>query len=260
MSRKQETPTALVTGGRRGIGLGIAKAFAKAGYQVAITGLASPQQSQPVVTELQSLGAPQAAYFQSDLADLTGHADTVAAVLARFGRIDTLVNNAGMAALVRGDFLALAADNFKTLIATNLTGTVFFTQTIVKTMLEHGHGAAPRSIINIGSVSAALISPERLDYCISKAGLAAFSQGLALRLADAGIAVFEVRPGIVRTDMTAGVTDKYERLIESGVVPMRRWGETNDIGRICTTLASGDFAFATGTVIHADGGLSIARL
>jgi NAD(P)-dependent dehydrogenase (short-subunit alcohol dehydrogenase family) len=127
-------------------------------------------------------------------------------------------------------------------------------------MLVSGSRSHPRSISNITSVSAEASSPERLDYCISKAGLAAFSQGLALRFAESGIAVFEVRPGIIRTDMTAGVSSKYDTLIEGGLVPMKRWGEAEDIGRICAALASGDFAFATGTVIDADGGLSIPRL
>jgi NAD(P)-dependent dehydrogenase (short-subunit alcohol dehydrogenase family) len=118
----------------------------------------------------------------------------------------------------------------------------------------------PRSIINITSVSAALSSPERLDYCISKAGLASFTQGLALRLAGHGIAVFEVRPGIIRTAMTAGVAARYDTLIDGGLVPMRRWGEAADVGAICASLATGAFAFATGSVINADGGLSLGSL
>ncbi len=162
-----------------------------------------------------------------------GMTQTVRAVLSNFGRIDCLVNNAGMAAVVRGDFLGLLPENFDTVMATNLKGTVFFTQAVVKAMLVTGAAPHPRSIINITSVSAEASSPERLDYCISKAGLAAFSQGLALRLADSGIAVFEVRPGIIRTDMTAGVTSKYDALIENGLVPMRRWGEAEDLGKIC---------------------------
>jgi 3-oxoacyl-[acyl-carrier protein] reductase len=145
-------------------------------------------------------------------------------------------------------------------MATNLRGTVFFTQAIVKAMLVAKQPAAGRSIINITSVSAALSSPERLDYCISKAGLACFTQGLALRLAAEGISVFEVRPGIIRTDMTAGVAPKYDALIGSGLVPMKRWGEPGDIGSICASLASGSFGFATGSVIDADGGLAIPRL
>jgi NAD(P)-dependent dehydrogenase (short-subunit alcohol dehydrogenase family) len=259
MSINLEKRTALVTGGRRGIGLGIARAFASAGYNVAITGVADPENSTEVVAELQTLGA-DAAYFQSDVSDVSGHQRTVKEVLGRFGGIDCLVNNAGMAAVVRGDFLDLLPENFEKIIATNLKGTFFFTQAVVKEMLAREGESHSRSILNITSVSAAMSSPERLDYCVSKAGLAGFSQGLALRLADTGISVFEVRPGIIRTDMTAGVTDKYDALIENGLVPMKRWGEASDLGRICTALASGDFGFATGSVIDADGGLSIPRL
>jgi NAD(P)-dependent dehydrogenase (short-subunit alcohol dehydrogenase family) len=180
--------------------------------------------------------------------------------MARFGRIDCLVNNAGIASVVRGDFLDLDPANFDTIVATNLRGTIFFTQTVAKAMLAAGGEANPRSIVNITSVSSSLSSPERLDYCVTKAGLSAFSQGLALRLAETGIGVFEVRPGIIRSDMTAAVSGKYDALIEGGLVPMKRWGEPADIGAIVSALASGKFGFATGSVIDADGGLSIGRL
>jgi NAD(P)-dependent dehydrogenase (short-subunit alcohol dehydrogenase family) len=259
MTTYSDRPVAVVTGGRRGIGLGIATALAKAGYNVAITGLGTTDTADETIAELKDCGG-DAIYLQADISVVEKHEETVHAVLQAFGRIDCLVNNAGMAAVVRGDFLGLAPENFDTIMATNLKGTVFFTQAVVKAMLVSGDKPHPRSIINITSVSAEASSPERLDYCISKAGLAAFSQGLALRLADSGISVFELRPGIIRTDMTAGVTSKYDTLIEQGLVPMKRWGEAEDIGRICTALASGSFAFATGTVIDADGGLSIPRL
>ncbi|MBP1861365.1 3-ketoacyl-ACP reductase [Rhizobium herbae] len=251
-------PVAIVTGGRRGIGLGIARALAKGGFDIAITGIGEADQVGSVLDELAALGS-KAIFLKADLSDLSGHQATVDAVLGQFGSIDCLVNNAGMASVVRGDFLELSPENFDTIVATNLRGTVFFTQAVVKAMLAT-KSAASRSVINITSVSATLTSPERLDYCMSKAGLAAFSQGLALRLADAGISVFEVRPGIIRSDMTAGVSGKYDALIADGLVPMKRWGEADDIGRMVAALASGGFGFATGSVIHADGGLSIGRL
>jgi NAD(P)-dependent dehydrogenase (short-subunit alcohol dehydrogenase family) len=254
-----ERPVAVVTGGRRGIGLAIASALAKAGYEVAITDIDSPDIAEAALSDLRSLGAG-IIYLQGDLADVAGHGRTIDAVLERFGRIDCLVNNAGIGAVARGDFVALSPENFDAVMATNLRGTVFFTQAVINAMLAAGSAPHPRSIITITSISAAATSPERLDYCISKAGLAAFSQGLALRLAASGIAVFEVRPGIIRTDMTAGVASKYDALIAGGLVPMQRWGEPADIGAICAALASGSFAFATGSVIGADGGLSIARL
>ncbi len=250
-------PVAIVTGGRRGIGLGIAKALAARGFDIAITGIGEGDAATDAM--LAEFGG-RAIYLKADLADLSGHVATVAAIEDRLGAIGCLVNNAGIASVLRGDFLDLAPENFDTIVATNLRGTVFFTQAVLKAMLHSKQAAGPRSIINITSVSASLASPERLDYCMTKAGLAAFSQGLALRLADTGIAVFEIRPGIIRSDMTASVSGKYDALIEGGLVPMKRWGEPGDIGGAAAALATGQFAFATGSVINLDGGLSIGRL
>lgn len=251
---------AIVTGGRRGIGLGIARALAAEGFDIAITGIGgSDAATDTMLADLATLGA-RAIYLKADLADLSGHAATVAAVEDQLGVIGCLVNNAGIASVVRGDFLDLAPENFDAIVATNLRGTVFFTQAVLKAMLHSNKAARSRSIINITSVSAGLTSPERLDYCMTKAGLAAFSQGLALRLAETGISVFEIRPGIIRSDMTAGVSAKYDALIDDGLVPMKRWGEPDDIGAAAAALATGKFAFATGSVINLDGGLSIGRL
>ncbi len=255
---KEARPVAIVTGGRRGIGLGIARALAVSGFDIAITGIGDAEDADPVIADIEALGA-RAIFLRADLADVTSHQATVDAAIGAFGRIDCLVNNAGIASVARGDFLDLRPENFDTIIGVNLRGTVFFTQAAVKAMLA-AKAVAPRSIVNITSVSAAMTSPERLDYCMSKAGLAAFSQGLALRLAETGIAVFEVRPGIIRSEMTATVSGKYDALIAGGLVPMRRWGEPDDIGNIVAGLASGRFGFATGSVIEADGGLSIGRL
>jgi NAD(P)-dependent dehydrogenase (short-subunit alcohol dehydrogenase family) len=253
-------PVAIVTGGRRGIGLGIAKALAAEGFDIAVTGIEDGDTAtRALLAELAGDGG-RALYVKGDLADLSGHAATVAEIEGRLGAIACLVNNAGIAPVVRGDVLDLTPGNFDTIVATNLRGTVFFTQAVVRAMLGSKPAAGPRSIVNITSVSAALSSPERLDYCMTKAALSAFSQGLALRLAETGIAVFELRPGIVRSDMTAGVAAKYDALIEGGLVPMKRWGEPDDIGRAAAALATGRFAFATGAVINLDGGLSIGRL
>ena len=248
-------PVAIVTGGRRGIGLGIALALAARGFDIAVTGLTEGEAPADLVA-----ACPRVLSLKSDLSVVEGHAATVATVLDHFGRIDGLVNNAGMASVVRGDFLDLDPAHFDEIMATNLRGTVFFTQAVAGAMLAAEGREHPRSILTISSVSAAMSSPERLDYCISKAGLASFSKGLALRLAPEGIGVFEIRPGIIATEMTAGVADKYEARIKGGLVPMGRWGMPGDIGTIAAALASGDFAFATGSVIDADGGLSISRL
>lgn len=249
-------PVAVITGGGRGIGLGVAKALAADGFSIALTGLGAPATNDPVVAEL---GA-DALYVQSDLADLATHQPAIEAILSHFGRMDCLVNNAGIASLVRGDFLELDPANFDTIVSVNLRGTIFFTQAVVKAMLQADVPKNARSIVNITSVSASLSSPERLDYCVTKAGLSTFTQGLALRLAETGIGVFEVRPGIIRSDMTSKVSAKYDAQIADGLVPMKRWGEPADIGAIVSALASGKFGFATGSIIDADGGLSIARL
>lgn len=251
-------PLALVTGGCRGIGLGIAAALAQAGFDLAITDRRLGRDGEAAAEMLRASGS---AVFlkEADLSDVTGHPAVVAEIVERAGPIDCLVNNAGMGAVVRGDFLDLAPENFDAIVATNLRGTVFFTQAVVRAMLA-AESDRPRTVVNITSVSVEMSSPERLDYCITKAGLSAFSQGLALRLAGTGIAVFEVRPGIIRSNMTVGVSEKYDRLIAEGLVPMKRWGEPADVGAIVAGLASGQFSFATGSVVNADGALSIPRL
>ncbi|MBB5700497.1 NAD(P)-dependent dehydrogenase (short-subunit alcohol dehydrogenase family) [Ochrobactrum daejeonense] len=252
----RQRPVALVTGGCRGIGLGIARALAARGFDLAIADL---ENDAAVIGELRGAGG-RVAFFKSDLAAVETHEATISAIVAECGGIDCLVNNAGIGSVERGDFLGLKPENFDTIMGVNLRGTVFFTQAAVKAMLAAGDVRFPRSIVTISSVSSVMSSPERLDYCISKAGLTAFVQGLALRLAEARIGVFEVRPGIIRTDMTARVAGRYDGLIESGLVPMKRWGEVGDVGAIVAGLAGGDFIFATGSAVNADGGLSISRL
>jgi 3-oxoacyl-[acyl-carrier protein] reductase len=180
-------------------------------------------------------------------------------VLAEHGRIDALVNNAGIASPKRGDFLGLEPETFDTTLNVNLRGTVFFTQAVAKAMLATP-SKTRRSIQFITSVSSTVASPERLDYCMSKAGLGMFAKGLAIRLAGEGIDVFEVRPGIIKTDMTAGVTGKYDALIADGLVPEGRWGMPDDIAAVCVALASGALPFSTGSVIDAGGGLHIPKL
>ncbi|SDP32272.1 NAD(P)-dependent dehydrogenase, short-chain alcohol dehydrogenase family [Phyllobacterium sp. YR620] len=252
-------PVALVTGARRGIGLGIARALAGKGFDLAITDIANDETAEAAVATLAGLGA-KVSFQTADIADLAGHAATIEGVLDTHGRIDCLVNNAGIGSKVRGDFLDLEPANFDAIVSVNLRGTVFFTQGVLRAMLEQQESATSRTIINVTSVSAEMTSPERLDYCLTKAALASFTQGLAVRLADQGISVFDVRPGIIRSDMTAIAAAKYDKLIAEGLVPMKRWGEPDDLGRIVAALASGDFNFATGSIINADGALSISRL
>ncbi|HEY8594928.1 MAG TPA: 3-ketoacyl-ACP reductase [Devosiaceae bacterium] len=253
------SPLAIVTGARRGIGLAIAEALADKGFSLAITGIVADRQGDDALAAIRARGA-DAEFIVSDLSDIASHEATLARIVERFGRIDCLVNNAGISTPVRGDFLDLTADSFDAVMATNLRGTVFFTQAATRVMLQQAQGKGVRTIVNITSVSAEAASVDRLDYCMSKAAASMLTKGLALRLAGTGISVFEVRPGIIRTDMTAASAEKHDRFIASGGVPLGRWGEAGDIGSIVAELASGAFAFATGSVINADGGLSIARL
>ncbi|MDH3451090.1 MAG: 3-ketoacyl-ACP reductase [Gammaproteobacteria bacterium] len=251
--------TALVTGGRRGIGAGIARRLAATGFDIVVLDLVQDEAAERLADDIIAAGA-RCKFVRADIAAVDQHATVLDTAWAAFGGIDCLVNNAGIAPPVRGDLLELAAENFDRVVAVNLRGTVFLTQGLVRRMLAQPATGAARCIINVTSVSAELASTERLDYCIAKAGLSMFSKALALRLAADAIAVFEVRPGIIRTHMTSAAADKYQRLIDDGVVPARRWGEADDVGRIVAGLASGEFAFASGSVINADGALALPRL
>lgn len=250
-------PVAIVTGGRRGIGLACAEALAAAGHDIFVADLAA--EPGDALREVAERHGAALGYHSGDIAEVLAHDELVDAVLGRFGRIDCLVNNAGIGAPVRGDLMELKPENFDRALGVNLRGTVFLTQAVARAMLARP-AEGPRSIVTITSVSAEIASPERTDYCISKAGLSMFVKNLALRLAPEGIAVFEVRPGIIRTDMTAVVSEKYDRLIAGGLVPAMRWGEPSDIGAVVAALAGGRMGFATGSVIQADGALSVQRL
>ncbi|MFC2969219.1 3-ketoacyl-ACP reductase [Acidimangrovimonas pyrenivorans] len=249
--------TALITGGQRGIGLGIAEALAAAGYRVALASRSAPDSAE-VGAALARLG-PDARYYRHDLTEIDGAATLLDAVEADLGPVTTYVSNAGVPAKVRGDLLALQPDSFDFVLGVNLRGAFFLAQEVARRM-EAAEDGAYRSISFVTSVSAAMASPERGEYCISKAGAAMMAQLFALRLAPAGIGVFELRPGIIETDMTAGVKDKYTARIEGGLVPAARWGQPGDIGSIVVPIARGEMAFATGAAIPVDGGLSIPRL
>lgn len=253
--------TALVTGGTRGIGLGIARALARDGWDLALCGVRAEAEVTGVVDELRAAGAA-VHYCAADLARSDDRARLVADIHARYGPINALVNNAGRAPKVRADLLEATEESFEDLLRTNLQGPYFLSQAIARTQLERRRADASfaASIIFITSVSATLASVNRGEYCVSKAGLSMAARLFAVRLAEHGIAVYEVRPGIVDTDMTAGVRDAYDRRIADGLVPARRWGRPEDVGRAVAALARGDFPYATGTVVHLDGGLSLPRL
>ena len=248
-------PLALVTGGQQGIGLGIAQALAAQGFRIAIASLPAPEET---AEAMRTLG-PDARYHQHDLADLSAIPALLDRIEAEQGPITALIQNAGVAAKVRGDMLDITPENFDWILGINLTGTFFLAQQVAKRMLA-SPGEHYRSLTFITSVSARMASPERADYCISKAAAAMAAQTLALRLAPHNIGVFELRPGIIDTAMTAGVKDKYDTRIANGLVPAGRWGQPSDIGQAVIPLVTGQMAFATGAVIPVDGGLSIERL
>jgi len=250
-------PAAIVTGGCRGIGLACATALAEAGFDILVADLADDPGTE--LAESIAGHGGRFAYCRADIADLESHDAVVSAALDAFGRIDCLVNNAGIASPVRGDPLDLLPANFDRVIGVNLRGTMFLSQAVAKAMLARP-ADGPRSIVTVTSVSAGIASPERADYCVSKAGLSMWVKNLALRLAAEGIGVFEVRPGIIRTDMTAAVSAKYDPLIESGLVPARRWGEASEVGAVVSALAGGRLGFATGSIVNVDGALSIPKL
>jgi NAD(P)-dependent dehydrogenase (short-subunit alcohol dehydrogenase family) len=248
---------ALITGGQQGIGLGIARELVGAGYRLALASRSYDDAPQ-VQAALAELG-DAAIYVRHDLQDIEAVGALLDQVEARLGPVTTFVSNAGVPAKVRGDMLALTSDSFDFVLGVNLRGAFFLAQEVARRML-----ATPtdtyRSIVFVTSVSASMASIERAEYCISKSGAGMMAELFALRLAPHGIGVFELRPGIIETEMTSGVKEKYTARIEDGLVPAQRWGQPADIGSVVVPLAEGRFAFATGAVIPVDGGLSLARL
>ena len=252
---------ALITGGTRGIGLGIAEALAADGWDLALCGMRPPDAVAGVLKTLRATGR-QVEYWVADVAVPADREALVGGAIARFGAIQALVNNAGRAPRVRSDLLAASEDSFEELIRTNLQGPYFLTQAMARHMVETTprDEAARPAIVFITSVSAELASPNRGDYCVSKAGLAMAVKLFATGLAEHAIPVFEVRPGIIATDMTAGVREVYDKRIAEGLIPEARWGTPADVGRAVAALLSGRVPYATGSVIHVDGGLHIPRL
>jgi 3-oxoacyl-[acyl-carrier protein] reductase len=265
----RDRPVAVVTGGTRGIGLGIARALAREGWDLALCGVRPEDSVRAVLEELRGAGV-DVTYEPADLSRTQDRIRFLETLRAGYGVVDALVNNAGRAPRVRADLLEATEDSFEEVLRTNLQGPYFLTQQIAALMRRH-HPVSPdtaaqpapsarRAIVFVTSVSADMASPNRGEYCVSKAGLAMAVKLFAARLAEFGIPVYEVRPGIISTDMTAGVRDIYDRRIADGLIPERRWGTAEDVGRAVAALLRGDVPYATGTVIHIDGGLAIPRL
>ena len=246
--------TALVTGSSRGIGRGTADLLTENGYTVIYSGTRGERPADL---------APEKDYFPCDISKAEQRNAVIDYVIRTYGRLDLLVNNAGVAPLVRRDLLEMDEESFDRVIGINLKGTLFMCQTAAKAMIEGKKKGltdyAPR-IVNIGSMSAYTSSTSRGEYCISKAGIGMVTKLFADRLADEGIPVFEVRPGIIDTDMTKVVHEKYEKLIQGGLLPIRRFGQPEDVGKMVLACASGLIDYACGQVLDADGGFALRRL
>jgi 3-oxoacyl-[acyl-carrier protein] reductase len=253
--------SALVTGGTRGIGLGVARALAREGWDLALAGVRPATEVNDVVEVLRSEGGA-VHYLQGDLARTEDRDRLLGGLRERLGTVNALVNNAGRAPRVRADLLEATEASFDEVLRTNLQGPYFLTQAIARDQVARRRldASFAASIVFITSVSADLASPNRGEYCVSKAGLSMAARLFAARLAEHGIPVFEVRPGIIATDMTAGVRDTYDRRIADGLIPEGRWGQPEDVGRAVAALVRGDLPYATGTIINVDGGLTIPRL
>ena len=252
---------ALITGGSRGIGLGIALQLAKGGFDIAINGIREQEAVVDVLSELRSYGT-EVIYCQGNIAIVEDRKKILSQVKSHFNKLNILVNNAGMAPRERKDLLTATEESFDEVISTNLKGPYFLTQDaanwmIAKKLSDPEYSAC---IVNISSISATVASVNRGEYCLSKAGISMATQLFAVRLGEFNIPVYEVRPGIIATDMTEGVKEKYDNLIEQGLCVQKRWGFPEDVGKVVISLAQGNFPYSTGQVFMIDGGLTISRL
>lgn len=252
---------ALVTGAGRGIGLGIAKELARSGFDVAVNDVHEPATVQPAMDEIRGLGA-EVLYCRGDVSSAGDRERMIGELKARFGRLNVLVNNAGVAPKVRADILEATEESFERLIRINLQGPYFLTQLAARWLVEQKRGdpSFKGCIINISSVSSTVASVSRGDYCISKAGVSMATMLWAARLGEFDIPVYEIRPGVIKTDMTAAVQAKYDKLITDGLFVQARWGMPDDVGRAAGMLARGDLPYSTGQAIVVDGGMTLQRL
>lgn len=252
---------AFITGGSRGIGYGIAERLAEAGFDLAINGIRPEEAVREALDNLRERGS-EVIYCPGDVASRQARTVMLDRIRSHFGRLNVLVNNAGVAPQERRDILDATEESFQQVVSTNLQGPYFLTQSVANWMIQQ-QAEGPDfegCIVTISSISATVASVNRGEYCVAKAGLSMMTQLFAARLGEFGIPVYEVRPGIIRTDMTAGVTEKYDKLIGDGLCVQKRWGRPDDVGRAVAALARGDFPYSTGQVILVDGGLTIPRL
>ena len=252
---------ALITGASRGIGRGIAIELAKEGWAVVVNYHTNATAAAETIQEIEQAGGRGTA-IQADISSAVDRERLVTETLDEYGRIDLLVNNAGVAPRERLDVLETTEESYDRVMGINLKGPFFLTQRVANVMLELMNAGVidhPK-IVNVGSISAYTSSPNRAGYCLSKAGMAMMTKLYADRLAEAGITVYEIRPGIIETDMTRAVTEKYDRQIARGLTPIQRWGQPADVGKAVVAIAQGALPFSTGEVINVDGGFHLRRL
>ncbi len=252
---------AIITGGARGIGLGIARQLASSGWNLMLNGVRPITQVQTILEELSQYGGV-IAYAAGDIGVSEDRKRLVEQTLERFGHITSLVNNAGITSPGRKDLLEADEDSFDRVIDVNLKGPYFLTQLVAREMVKRPETTSGirRSIVFVSSISGEFVSTNRGDYCLTKAALGMATKLWASRLAEHGVDVFEVRPGVIRSDMTSGVEEKYTKLISEGLTLDRRWGESEDVGRAVRVLVSGDIPYATGQVLKIDGGMTIRTM
>ena len=250
-------PLALITGGHTGIGFGIAQELVKANFAIALIS-ETPVKDESVQFALNKIGS-FARYYEHDLRDISNIPNLLDQIEANQGSIHSLISNAGVSALVRGDMLQMNEASYDFVMDINLKGTFFLAQETARRIISQ-KVKYYRSMIFITSVSATMVSKERAEYCISKAGASMMVKLFCARLSREGIGVFDLRPGIIETLMTSGVKDQYNKKINEGLVPFGRWGQPSDIGSVVLPLVQGKMAYATGAVIPIDGGLSLNRL
>ncbi|MDX3928158.1 MAG: 3-ketoacyl-ACP reductase [Shinella sp.] len=254
----QSRPVALVTGARRGLGRGIAYSLAKAGFDLVLNDIVEDDEAAHTVREARAFGA-NVKFLRHDLKEIALHSGFVAEAVNAFGRLDCLVNNAGVQVPRRVSMLEVEADEFDLVVDVNLRGTFFLTQEVAKFMSKAAAGDCVRSIISITSSNSALASTDKAAYCLAKSALSMMTSLFALELGAHNIQVFEIRPGLMATDMTAMVREKYADYVDQNTL-FKRWGEPDDIGRTVAALATGAIPYTSGEVINVDGGMHIRRL
>lgn len=252
---------ALVTGGTRGIGLGVAEKLAAEGWDLALMGMRPEEELGETFARLRAYGG-RVIYCRGNVAETVDRTAALAKIRAEFGALHLLVNNAGVAPKVRADVLEMTEESYDRVLGINLKGPFFLTQAVARWMVEQKQAdpAFAGYIVNVSSISATVASISRGEYCLSKAGVSMATQLWAARLGACGIPVYEVRPGVIMTDMTSTVKEKYDKLIGEGLCVQPRWGFPEDIGKAVAMLARGDLAYSTGQVVMVDGGLTIPRL